>query len=77
MNVFVAGGTGAIGILLVRALAREGHHVTALTRRAHKGDDLRALGASIAVADALDRDALISGRIDEAPRLRMTPFPPA
>lgn len=59
MNVFVAGGSGTIGMPLVRALSAAGHQVTALTRSAHKRDELSKLGASIAVADALDRDALI------------------
>ena len=60
MNVFVAGGSGTIGIPLVRALVAAGHQVTALTRSASKQDDLHALGASVAVADALDREALIA-----------------
>jgi nucleoside-diphosphate-sugar epimerase len=60
MNVFVAGGSGTIGIPLVRALVAAGHQVTALTRSAGKQDDLRALGASVAVADALNREALIA-----------------
>jgi nucleoside-diphosphate-sugar epimerase len=59
MSVFVAGGSGTIGMPLVRALSAAGHQVTALTRSAHKRDELSKLGASIAVADALDRDALI------------------
>jgi len=59
-NVFVAGGSGAIGIPLVRALVAAGHHVTALTRSRRRQDDLHALGASVAVADALNRDALIA-----------------
>ena len=58
MNVFVAGGSGTIGIPLVRALVRAGHQVTALTRSPEKRQSLRSLGASVAVADALDRDAL-------------------
>ena len=36
MNVFVAGGSGAIGIPLVRALVSAGHRVTALTRSTSK-----------------------------------------
>jgi nucleoside-diphosphate-sugar epimerase len=60
MNVFVAGGTGTIGVPLVSALVAAGHQVTALTRSAGKRDDLRALGAAVAVADALDRDALMA-----------------
>lgn len=58
MRVFVAGGSGTIGVPLVRALVAGGHQVTALTRTESKRDELRALGASVAVADALNRDAL-------------------
>ena len=60
MNVFVAGGSGTIGIPLVRALVAAGHQVTALTRSTGKQDGLHALGASVAVADALNREALIA-----------------
>jgi nucleoside-diphosphate-sugar epimerase len=60
MNVFVAGGSGTIGIPLVRALLAAGHQVTALTRSMSKRDELRGLGASVAVADALNREALIA-----------------
>jgi nucleoside-diphosphate-sugar epimerase len=67
MNVFVAGGSGTIGMPLVRALSAAGHQVTALTRSLHKRDELGALGASIAVADALDRDALIGVVKDARP----------
>jgi len=58
MKVFVAGGSGAIGLPLVLALRAAGHEVTALTRSGARGDTLRALGASVAVADALDPEAL-------------------
>jgi nucleoside-diphosphate-sugar epimerase len=60
MNIFVAGGTGTIGVPLVRALVAAGHQVTALTRSPRKRTEVLALGASVAVADALDRDALIA-----------------
>jgi nucleoside-diphosphate-sugar epimerase len=59
MTVFVAGGSGAIGIPLVRALVSAGHRVTALTRSTSKRETLRNLGATVAVADALDREALM------------------
>lgn len=55
MRVFMAGGTGAIGIPLVRALVAAGHDVIALTRRTSKQNELCAVGATPAVADALDR----------------------
>jgi nucleoside-diphosphate-sugar epimerase len=58
MRVFVAGGSGAIGIPLVQALVAAGHQVTALTRSPEKQAFVRSLGATPAVADALDATAL-------------------
>jgi len=58
MNVFLAGGSGAIGVPLVRALVAAGHSVTALTRSPANAEKLRALGATPAVADALDAAVL-------------------
>jgi 2-alkyl-3-oxoalkanoate reductase len=58
MNVFLAGGSGAIGVPLVRALVASGHQVTALTRFTAKEAMLRELGATPAVGDALDAAAL-------------------
>jgi len=60
MRVFVAGGSGAIGIPLVRALVNAKYEVITLTRSASKHDELRALGAEVAVADALNREELIA-----------------
>jgi nucleoside-diphosphate-sugar epimerase len=58
MRVFVAGASGTIGIPLVRALVAAGHQVTALTRSPEKQDELRRLGATPALADALDAEGL-------------------
>jgi 2-alkyl-3-oxoalkanoate reductase len=58
MKVFVAGGTGAIGKSLVPHLVETGHDVTALARTPEKGNEVAALGAKAAVADALDREEL-------------------
>jgi nucleoside-diphosphate-sugar epimerase len=58
MNVFVAGGTGAIGVPLVRALVACNHRVFATTRSREKASMIRALGASPVVVDALDAAAL-------------------
>ena len=58
MKVFVAGGSGAIGIPLVRALVAAGHDVTALTRSGGKQDALRRIGVTPAIADALDLESL-------------------
>jgi 2-alkyl-3-oxoalkanoate reductase len=60
MRIFIAGGSGTIGVPLVRAAVAAGHQVTALTRSPSKQAELIALGATPAVADALDRDALIA-----------------
>jgi len=58
MKIFVAGGTGTIGVPLVRSLIAAGHEVHSLTRSPGKVDGIRALGAHPAVADALDAGAL-------------------
>ncbi len=58
MNVFVAGGSGAIGVPLVRALVAAGHQVTASTRSQANAAMLKRLGATPAIADALDAGAL-------------------
>ena len=60
MNIFIAGGSGTIGVPLVRALVSAGHQVTALTRSPDKWQTLEALGASATVADALDPQALMA-----------------
>jgi nucleoside-diphosphate-sugar epimerase len=58
MKIFVAGASGTVGIPLVRALVAAGHQVTALTRSPEKQEELRRLGATPALADALDAQAL-------------------
>jgi nucleoside-diphosphate-sugar epimerase len=58
MKVFVAGGTGAIGVPLVRALVEAGHRVTVLTRSPEKKGMLEALGATPEIGDALDAPGL-------------------
>jgi nucleoside-diphosphate-sugar epimerase len=56
MKVFVAGATGAIGMQLVPRLVANGHEVVGMTRSESKAAALEALGATPAVADALDPD---------------------
>jgi nucleoside-diphosphate-sugar epimerase len=58
MRIFIAGGTGTIGVPLARALVASGHEVHALTRSPHKAEEIRSMGAVPAVADALDAVAL-------------------
>ncbi|WP_327723822.1 NAD(P)-dependent oxidoreductase [Streptomyces europaeiscabiei] len=58
MRVLVAGATGVVGHPLVGALRARGHHVSALVRQ---GSRSRAPEADeVIVADALDRDAVLS-----------------
>ena len=58
MNVFIAGGSGAIGVPLIRVLVANGHQVTASTRTPANAARLQTLGATPVIADALDADAL-------------------
>ena len=60
MRMFVAGAAGAIGTQLVGQLVARGHVVVGMTRSAAKHGALQALGAAPVVADALDRDAVVS-----------------
>jgi nucleoside-diphosphate-sugar epimerase len=58
MRIVVAGATGALGKQLVPRLVEHGHEVTGMTRTPAKQDLLRGLGATPAVADALDPEAV-------------------
>jgi 2-alkyl-3-oxoalkanoate reductase len=58
MRVFVAGASGAIGRPLVPRLIAAGHEVTGTTRSEASAEQIRAAGATPAVVDALDADAL-------------------
>jgi 2-alkyl-3-oxoalkanoate reductase len=60
MRIFLAGASGAIGQSLVPLLIDAGHEVTAMTRSQEKAERLRAAGAEPAIADGLDRDAVIA-----------------
>jgi nucleoside-diphosphate-sugar epimerase len=59
MKVFVAGATGAVGKHLVPLLVECGFEVTGMTRTSEKQDLVRELRAEPAVADGLDRAAVI------------------
>jgi len=54
----VLGATGHVGSATARALLGEGEPVTVVTREAAAAEDLRALGATVAVADVRQVDAL-------------------
>lgn len=58
MKILVAGATGVMGRALVPMLAERGHEVTGMTRTKAKEGLVRELGATPAVADALDPEAV-------------------
>lgn len=57
-RIFLAGASGLIGQPLVALLVRAGHHVLGTTRTEGKAGRLRSLGATPAVVDVFDADAL-------------------
>jgi nucleoside-diphosphate-sugar epimerase len=58
MNLFIAGGTGAIGRVLVPLLVNAGHKVVALTRSADRTSQLAQMGAVPVVGDVYDEAQL-------------------
>jgi nucleoside-diphosphate-sugar epimerase len=58
MRIFVAGGSGVIGIRLLPLLLADGHVVAAMTRSADKAGALRAAGAEPVVCDVFDAPAV-------------------
>jgi nucleoside-diphosphate-sugar epimerase len=58
MNVFVAGGTGAIGRVLVPLLVAAGHRVVALTRSVEGTAALARMGALAVIGDVYDEKRL-------------------
>lgn len=59
MNIFIAGGSGAIGRVLVPMMIEAGHSVTAMTRSEDRAAQLQAMGAATVVGDVYDRPRLI------------------
>lgn len=55
MNIFIAGGTGAIGRQLVPKLVQDGHHVVAMTRSPEGAARLDAMGATPVIGDVFDK----------------------
>jgi 2-alkyl-3-oxoalkanoate reductase len=54
VNIFIAGGSGAIGRVLVRMMVAAGHRVVALSRSADRAQQLKAMGAEPVVGDVFD-----------------------
>jgi nucleoside-diphosphate-sugar epimerase len=58
VNIFIAGGSGAIGRVLVPLLVGAGHKVVALTRSADRAAQLQRMGAVPVVGDVYDENRL-------------------
>jgi nucleoside-diphosphate-sugar epimerase len=69
MRIFVAGAGGAVGARLVPMLVAGGHDVVAMTRSPRKADSLRAMGAEPAIADGLDRGAVMKAVMRAEPEV--------
>ena len=69
MKVFVAGAGGAVGRQLIPQLIAAGHDVTAMTRSEAKAAEPRAHGADIAIADALDKPAVMQAVLRAEPEV--------
>jgi 2-alkyl-3-oxoalkanoate reductase len=69
MKVFVAGASGAVGRRLVPELVAAGHEVTAMTRSEAKVGALQALGAEVAIADALAKPAVMQAVMRAEPEV--------
>ena len=59
MNIFIAGGSGAIGRQLVPMLIQEGHRVVAMTRSPGSAARLEAMGAAPVIGNVFDKVRLI------------------
>jgi nucleoside-diphosphate-sugar epimerase len=67
MKILVAGATGAIGKQLVPKLVAAGHEVTGMTRSESKRALVEEMGATAAVADALDPDQVATAVAEAEP----------
>ena len=69
MRVFVAGASGAIGRPLVPQLLAAGHEVTGMTRSEESAAALRSTGASAAVVDVFDAEAVRAAMAEARPEV--------
>lgn len=67
MNIFIAGGSGAIGRVLVPLLVAGGHRVVAMTRSQDRADQLTDLGAEAVIGDVYDRTQLTESVVRAEP----------
>src|SRR4051794_18284981 len=60
MRVLLAGASGAVGTPLTRQLITAGHEVVGISRSRANAERLRTAGAEAVVADAMDRESLLT-----------------
>jgi nucleoside-diphosphate-sugar epimerase len=71
VNIFIAGGTGAIGRVLVPLLVKAGHKVVALTRSADRASQLVRMGAIAVIGDVYDAQRLAQIVVEAEPDVVM------
>ena len=69
MKILVAGATGALGKQLVPRLVASGHDVSGMTRSESKRENLRGMGATPVVADALDPEQVARAVAETEPEV--------
>ena len=57
-SYLIVGGSSDIGIIVAKILLENGNHVTLYARDGTRVEELKSLGASIIIGDALDKDSL-------------------
>ena len=60
MRIFLAGGTGVIGMRLLPLMLADGHVIAAMSRTPAKIEGLRAAGVTPILCDVFEREALIA-----------------
>lgn len=60
MRIFVAGGSGVVGRLLLPKLLKAGHEVVAITRSSHHANVMKSLGARVLIADVFHRESILA-----------------
>jgi nucleoside-diphosphate-sugar epimerase len=79
LNIFIAGGSGAIGRVLVPMLVSAGHRVVAMTRSAERVQQLRNMGAIPIIGDVFDQSRLTELVVEVEPEIvihQLTAFGP-
>lgn len=67
MRIFIAGGSGVIGVRLVPLFVGMGHVVSAMTRSPSNADLLRSLGAEPLVCNVFERSSLCAAMLTFCP----------